>query len=53
MYRWAASSAPNGTFTNAASQMGAPVADRYPFVLMLPLAPYRFVLRDEPAVDAH
>jgi hypothetical protein len=33
--------------------MGAPVADRYPFELKLPLAPYRFVWRDEPAVDAH
>jgi hypothetical protein len=33
--------------------MGAPVADRYPFELKLPLAPYRFVWRDGPAVDAH
>jgi hypothetical protein len=28
------------------------VADRYPYQLKLPLAPYRFVWRDEPAVDA-
>lgn len=26
--------------------------DRYPYQLKLPLAPYRFVWRDEPAVDA-
>ena len=25
---------------------------RYPYELKLPLAPYRFVWRDEPAVDA-
>jgi hypothetical protein len=29
------------------------VPDRYPYELKLPLAPYRFVWRDEPAVDAH
>jgi hypothetical protein len=28
------------------------VPDRYPYELKLPLAPYRFVWRDEPAVDA-
>ena len=28
------------------------MADRYPFELKLPLAPYRFEWRDEPAVDA-
>jgi len=28
------------------------VPDRYPYQLKLPLAPYRFVWRDEPAVDA-
>jgi hypothetical protein len=31
---------------------GAPVPDRYPYELKLPLAPYRFVWRDEAAVDA-
>jgi hypothetical protein len=29
-----------------------PVPARYPYELKLPLAPYRFVWRDEPAVDA-
>jgi len=28
------------------------VPERYPYQLKLPLAPYRFVWRDEPAVDA-
>jgi hypothetical protein len=28
------------------------MADRYPYELKLPLAPYRFVWRDEPAVAA-
>jgi hypothetical protein len=28
------------------------VADQYPYQLRLPLAPYRFVWRDEPAVHA-
>jgi hypothetical protein len=28
------------------------VASRYPYELKLPLAPYRFEWRDEPAVDA-
>jgi hypothetical protein len=28
------------------------VTDRFPFELRLPLAPYRFEWRDEPAVDA-
>jgi hypothetical protein len=32
--------------------LGAPVPARYPYELKLPLAPYRFVWRDEPAVDA-
>jgi hypothetical protein len=31
---------------------GRVTADRYPYELKLPLAPYRFVWRDEPAVDA-
>ncbi len=32
--------------------LGAPVPARYPYELKLPLAPYRFVWRDEPAVGA-
>jgi hypothetical protein len=51
MYRWAASSAPNGTFTICRWER-ATVADGYPYELKLPPAPYRFVWRDEPAVDA-
>jgi hypothetical protein len=33
-------------------QKGAAVATLFPYELRLPLAPYRFEWRDEPAVDA-
>jgi hypothetical protein len=34
------------------SRGGGSVPDSYPYELKLPLAPYRFEWRDEPAVDA-
>jgi hypothetical protein len=53
MYRWAARSTPGGTSTKIRVPRGERyVPDRYPYELKLPLAPYRFVWRDEPAVDA-